>query len=312
MEENVAVSRTHNKIPAGIVVGFFVIVAVSAFAPASWFGAAKKPLHSKLDLSVIAEPGSIADDVDHDGEISWKELAMTGLGIDPAEAESVTIEMEKEDLDTLNDPNNLTSSFSKNMYVAALAIQQQGGMDEESKQKIVDQLMAEEAGKMSSRRYSIGDIIVVQDNSRESLKKYGNGVAGAIQDLITKDAIIDTLASVDAYTNKGYAEDLLPLQKRVQATVKAMEKLRAVKVPQMLVSQHLNLLNSYEAYKDMLTNLAAIEHDALRSTLAIKKYDEVLRRALRERLLIVTTLKAQDVTFSSSEAGFAFMAGYTN
>lgn len=310
MEEKASVSRVH-KIPLGVVVGFFVVVAISAFAPASWFGVKKEPVQSKLDLSVVAEPGKFAEDTDRNGEISWKELAMSSLGINPAEAEGVHIEMNKEDLDTLNDPDNLTSSFSKNMYIASLAIQQQGGLDDERKQEIVDQLMAEEAEKLQSKRYMLSEIVTVPDTN-EAVKEYGNRVAAALNGLITKDAIIGTMASLDAYMNKAQAEDLIPLQKHAVATTDTVKKLIAVKVPNSMAAEHITLLNRYEAYKDLIHNLASIKNDTLRSTLALKKHQEITLQALQERAAISLLLKTKGVTFSSSEPGHWFMTGYTN
>lgn len=311
MEENAYISHAQSRIPVGIVTVVFSLLLVSAFAPASWFGAEKKPLHGKIDLGMIAEPGKVADDIDKNGEISWRELAITGLGISPAEAEGVHIEMDKKDLDTLNDPDNLTSSFSKNMYVAALSIQQQGDVDEESKQKIVDQLMAEEAAKLVSKKYSVGDIATTNDNSVAALKKYGNEVSTISNSLMTKDTVIETLVSIDAYTNKGYVEDLAPLKKHAEATTKAVASLKAINVPSTMVSLHLSMLNSYEAYKDTINNLAAIDRDALRSTLSIRNYEGVVRAIVNENSRLVAFLSAKGITYSSKESGYAFMVGYT-
>lgn len=308
MEQTVPVSNT--KIPLGIIVGFFVVVGVSAFAPASWFLAKKQPVQSKLDLSVIAEPGKFAEDTNKDGEISWKELAMSSLGINPAEAEGIHIEMSKDDLDTLNDPDNLTSSFSKNMYIASLAIQQQGGLDAERKQQIVDQLMKEETEKMATKKYMASDITTTPD-TKESIKEYGNKVAAAVGGLITKDAIIDTMTSLDAYTNKGQEDDLVPLQKHAVATTEAMKKLLSIKVPASMTAEHLTLLNRYEAYKDLVHNLVAIKDDALRSTLALKEHQSVTLQALQEKSTLGLLIKNKGVTFSSLEPGYWFISGYT-
>lgn len=218
--------------------------------------------------------------------------------------------MNKEDLDTLNDPDNLTSSFSKNMYIASLAIQQQGGLDEERKQQIVDQLMAEEAEKLHSKKYTISDVVAVPDTG-ETLKEYGNKVASAVSGLITKDAIVGTMASLDAYMNKAQAEDLVPLQKHAIATTDTMKKLLSVKVPSSMVAEHITLLNRYEAYEDLIHNLASIKTDTLRSTLALKKHQEITLQALQERAVISLLLKTRGVTFSSTEPGYWFMSGYT-
>lgn len=310
MKEVALAPRVPSKIPVGIVAGFFVLIALSAFAPASWFGAKKQPLQSKLDLSVIAEPGQFAQDTNSDGEISWRELALSSLDIDPSQAEGVHIEMDTKDMDVLNDPNNLTSSFSKNMYVASLAVQQQGNIDEESKQKVVNQLMAEEEEKLQSKKYTASDITAIRDTP-ETIQEYGNRVAAAISGLITEEAIIATMTSLDAYTNKGDENDLVPLQQHAAATTETMKKLLAIGVPASFVTHHLDLLNRYEAYKDLIHNLASIKDDALRSTLAVKTYQEITVAALQEKPIMTLIFKTKGIDFSSSEPGYWFTSGYT-
>lgn len=293
-----------------LVLGFLFVVAVGAsIIPASWFGIHQTMRrYAPLNLGTLVTPENLANDTDHNGSISWKELVASSLTINPDDATS-SFETDPKAIAILNDPNNLTGSFSKNLYIAATALNQSGIADEERKQQVINQLIAKETSKVTAQIYTSADITTFPD-TKTSIKNYGNNVASILDGLITEKTIVQDLTSINNYLQTADASKLIPLQENAARADGVIKKLLTLKVPASAAAKDIVILNKLSEYEDTLVGLSVADTDALRATVALKKYHNTVVNALHSYTLLSTYFDAKNIIFSSSEPGYIFIVGY--
>ncbi len=295
-----------------LVIGIlFVLTIGTSFLPASWFGIENKVTkYQPLNLGSLASIANEENDTDRDGIISWKEFVSQSLAIAP-ETAAEPLESDPRAIAALNDPNNLTSSFSKNLYIASAALTQNGIADEEKKQEAVTQLLAQEAARITPTTYTSASVRTGSDTSA-ALKQYGNTMAGILRGLITEKTITDDLTSITIFVQSENEGDLLPLVKNTKRVGDALDKLLAVTVPPSAVVLHVDVLNRIGTFAATLENLANANDDPVRATLTIEKYGPNATEALRATPLLANFFKTKNSVFSAQEAGYLFTSGYTN
>jgi hypothetical protein len=309
-------SRAPNEkvqVPLLIIALLVVLTLGLSLVPASWLGVEKKVVrYAPLNLGTLASVGNAENDADKDGTVSWKEFVSGSLGISADREATTTVEIDSRDLAALNDPNNLTSSFTKNLYIASTVLQQSGINDEKTQQETVSQLIAKEAAKIRPASYTASSVKVGSDSSVAALKKYGNAVASILDGLITEKTLTDDLVSVTTYIQSENEGDLLPVVRNAKALQVATDKLLALTVPKVAVSVHVDVLNRIATFATNLEDLSRAHDDPIRATLAFEKYTDVATEAVRATPLMAEFLNSQNVVFSSKEAGYLFTGGYTN
>jgi hypothetical protein len=295
-----------------LILGAIIVLTVGfSLLPASWFGIQPSVAHYEpLNLGALAESETGASDVDGDGTVSWKEYIASSLGI-PEDDATTTIAVDPRELAALNDPNNLTSSFTKNLYVASVALNQSGVDDPNTDQETITQLVQKEAQKVHPASYTEASVKVSSDASPAALKTYANTIAPILTSFITKASITSDLTSVTKYSQSEDEADLLPLVKNNIRTQKLLDTLLSVQVPKQVVATHLEVLNRVAKYAATLDNLSHASDDPLRATIAIKSYSDDAVDALRSIPLLSDYFTKANVVFSAKDAGYVFITGYT-
>jgi len=289
-----------------------MLLIMSAFVPARWIGV--KPQvsnYTPVDFNKLTTVNDFAKDADGNGQISWKELILSSEGGAAAAQELQNSQPDPKAIAALNDPNNLTSSFSKNLYVASTYLESNNITDEASQQNVVNQLMAEEAAKMVPTTYSFKDLNVVKNEANETVRVYGNAVAVILDDVITEQAALEDLTAVQNFTDTKKAEDLAPLAKNYTRVDAKLKKLLALPVPLSASAYHLLAINRIALYRDTLGDLSHASTDPLRATLAFQKYQNSTMSVLRIHQELSHYFDSKNISFTSKEKGYVFTVGYT-
>lgn len=288
----------------------FVLTIGVSLLPSSWFGI--KPAqktYAKIDLSSISME-DIANDTDGDGSLSWKEI----VSVNMTNEETAALKGREPDpkvIAALNDPNNLTASFSKNLYVASAYLTQNSVSDALSQQETLNQLMEEEAKKLAETSYGIKDLKVAPTEDKTSIKNYGNTVASILGNLITSQTTMDTIGSVQAYIETKDSAALPPLVAEYKRIDSKIEKMLALEVPLSAVTYHLLALNRLNSYRNLLYNLSQIVDDPLRASLSIDKYAQKVVATVKIYENFASYFSIKNIAFGSKEAGYVFVVGYT-
>lgn len=287
-----------------LVVGLVALLALSSFIPASWLGGEKKVQYPLLSF----EDSLMGNDTDGNGVTTWQEFISESLGTPET---TVPVETDPRTLASLNDPNNLTSSFTKNLYITSVALKENGIDDQAASQETINQLLAKEAQKLSTISYTRADIHIAKDDSVQALKTYGNSVGALLKDFITQKSISDDLTSLGNFTQSQNETDLVPLVQNAQHIQVIVNKLVALQVPPQAVDAHVEILNRIGQYSQVLTNLSLAYDDPVRATFVLDQYPGSAVAALQSIPYLGKFFNDKAVLFSSKEGGYLFTVGYT-
>lgn len=288
-----------------------LITASSAVIPASWFGINVKNNNPSLDLTSVKTIDLVGKNKEGT-PATWKDLTEQAFKDKPEIlAETKATPVNQKDLDALNDPNNLTASFSKNLYVASNYLNQNGGGDSVAQQDILDQLMAQEAVKIIPTKYIFKDINVAKAESRDSIKDYGNNLALILKDMITSYSMKTDLSGVADFLKSENIKSLDPVTNDYKKIDAKLKKLLAISVPLSASTYHIITVNQVAAYRDNLYNLSQIVADPLRARISFEKYAEISISTLNLYKDLSKYFDMKNIVFSSKEAGYVFTAGYT-
>lgn len=308
----------HDKNHTSLLVlgGLLMLTAGVSFLPASRFGA--QPVvhrYARLDLSAPGTLDQVAQDADNDGAVSWKEFIAGSLDIPATQAadQETTkgLASDPRTIAALNDPNNLTSSFSKNLYIASTVLQKNGVTDPANEQETINQLLKEEVSKLQPVTYTEGNVKVGTEDTATALKVYGNAVAKILDGFITEQSIVNDLTGLASFTESGDEADLAPLFISKTRVATALEKLLALRVPKSAVSAHVKVLNNIGTFSNTLNDLSRAYDDPVRATVALKRYPDDAVLALRTFPELSAFFKEKGLAFSAKEAGYVFIVGYT-
>jgi hypothetical protein len=296
-----------------VLIGVLVLLLIAgAFIPASWLGVKPQAsAYTPIDFTQLSKIENYTNDADGNGEITWKELiASTDEGAQ-ALAEGQNILPDPNAIELLNDPDNLTSSFTKKLYIASTYMENSGITDETSHQEALNQLVAEEAAKLIPKQYIYADIKVAASENAQSLRVYGNNLALVLENMITQDSIEKDAQGVADFMSTENKDALTPLVQDYKQMDEKIKQMLSISVPPSASSYHLIALNQMVAYRETLFNLSKAATDLMRANLVFKKYPETTIQTLLIYDRMAEYFNLKNVVFSSKEPGYIFTIGYT-
>jgi hypothetical protein len=301
----------HDKTqPVLLLIGILFVLTVGvSFLPGSWLGAKPQVArYAPIDLRDLSSSFA-GSDANSDGTLSWAEFVTKSLDLSPHQTQSA-VESDPEALAILNDENNLTSSFSKNLYITSAMLQQKNITDGLSEQEAITQLIAKEAEKVVGTSYSAQDVRLAKSETLASRKAYGNAMADTLKGLITEGTMTVELTSIVSFLEKGDEGELLPIKNRVAVLDRMIARMLAMEVPPSAASVHLLALNRTAAFRGTLEGLTRAYNDPIRATFSIQSYQDDVIAVGRIYAEYGTYFKAQRVPFGTTEAGYVFVSGY--
>lgn len=296
-----------------ILGGVLVLTVAVGFLPAKWFGiqpATQK--YAKIDLSSINSIQDIVHDSNGDGKTDWNEVitqTYDGSTADIQAAKQTSIDPSA--VAQLNNPNNLTGSLSKSLYLSSAYADKAGGADPQAAQTIATNLMSQEAAKITFKTYASGDLDIDTKETASSVKTYGNGLGKLITLALHARLVSDDAAYLKDFldTKNKASYDALVNKRDVAKTI--VSQMLAQKVPLSASAYHLLTLNRVSAYADTLDNILKVETDPVRSSIAFGGYVNVASEMLRSVPLLTDYFKTKAVVFSPNDAGYVFDPRYT-
>lgn len=301
-----------------IICSFFIAYAVSILDVRSWFSslaasAGKTSYHSSLEVSTTDDISSDID-TDTDGLKDWQESlwgtdkanndtdgdgAQDGEEIEkgrdpkvpgPEDSlentrgiSSASVASFSESVST--DPNNISTSVSRDLFAKFMSLQHNGGLDDQSQTELVASVINNIDPGSIPPRFSVSDVRIT-DSSKASLKAYANEVAKIVLSLQTS-------------AGKNASNEAV-----IASYAASIEKLRQLQVPGTLGLNHLQVLNNFNASHQMLFLLADYQKDPVKALVAMKSFQTNTESAAVLFASIAAELKNNDILFDSTEAGY--------
>ncbi len=294
MEEKVSIPL----VGLGLLV---ILVIATTFIPASWFGVKEvTPVYTPLNIVTVESFKTIARDNNNDGAPDWKTLLQQTYKESDATVNTTKEQspVSKEDRARLDDPNNLTSSFAKNVYVTTAYMKQNNITDPATQQDTINGLLDAEASKIAIKLYTEKDLTVSTKEDRASLITYRDTIAGIATQAASYNFADGDLEIVGTYNTSKNSKDLLPLKKKAGQVDTIIKKMLATTVPRSAVTLHLTALNRLSAYKTTLEGLSAVDTDPVRSTLVARQYQNTVDLVAKSLLRFDDYFKAVGVPFT--------------
>lgn len=259
-------------------------------------------------LSKTNEKGTGLEDV-KEGETlpNWKLAVIKQAEKDAPEIN--TLAPTAVDTTNLNNPNNITAQYAKNVYAATAILEQESGtLTEEQRAAIAKAIFEQEALKASAKIYSLSDIKTIP-SSKESVKKYGNTLGGMVTLAIVEG---DKYPDIDLFQEYGLTrkkETLVLIDKKISIVEDLRDNMLLISVPTTATVYHLSALNAVEAYLQTLKNMRAIDTDALRASIGAHDYLTVYQTAFSMINAFSEYFDMENIVFQPSENGYLFTKG---
>lgn len=295
-----------------LLVSIILLTVMVGFLPASWFGIKSPNIkYKKLDLSQPASIKDVATDVDNNGIVDWNEFISQTTG--KTQLESSLFSKNNPDpkiVEALNDPNNITTSFSKNLYLTSSYIKQYGGQ-ESNRDEVVEKLLIDESSKIAFNPFQYKDIRVSATETISSRKKYGNDLGVIISIGIKSGLALNDLDTIQSYVKNQDSYSLSLLKEKASTASSIVISIQKEEVPPSAAAYHLSLLNNVAEYSNMMKNIATADTDPLRASISFKNYTDVTAKMLQSIAAMSQYFLSQDIDFSKNDSGFIFSPSYT-
>ena len=237
-------------------------------------------------------------DNDQNGIEDWRDAFLT--------AEPIII---GEPTASYTPPTTITGKLGVSFFQDIVRAKNYGLIGKTQEQVIAD-TVTELSRETNQILYGVTDISVMDSWTEEDIKNYANTMAGIItrNNQAGLDSELVILNDILVYGKKERAVEL----EVIAGVYKSMrDESLAVPVPKLLLKQHLDLINTYEAvYKDIYSMSYSLEDPAV-ALLRIKRYEDDalgLRVALQN---MYDSLQPYTGLFSASDPALLF-ASFNN
>lgn len=286
-----------------------ILIASTFVIPAKWLGIQPIP-YAKINLGDDLTPMSkLQGDSNKNNNPDWRDLAMASLGTTTKEA-LATIKIDPAVEKNLSDPNNLTASFSKNMYITSAYLQKNGGGVASDQKQLVTSMLQQEATKIVIPSYALKDITIAKVDNDETKRQYGNALGGLIQNAATYKMGEGDIEIVRAYTTSKDASLLSAFTVKKDRADIFIQKLLVMPVPYSAIPYHILALNRLSQYRTILDNFSKLDSDPVRSTISFNSYIPTIKSVFVVVSDMHQYFKAENIKFTEKESGYMFTREY--
>lgn len=286
-----------------------MMIALAIFAVAIPFSSGVKMNQSKntpLVLRTSDELRLLSSDRDGNNVEDWRDLILDSMSSSTKEA-FAQAEPNKEAEARLADKNNVTASFSKNIYTAAAYVNSNPNLTDDDKANLVAEAVRAEAPKTQPKVYITSDLKVTSSDNTEAKKSYGNTMALLLKRADSEGLGSNDLLLLEAYTKEGDESLLLPLATKGSKVNEMLEELLSVSVPPSAVVFHLRLVNSVSTFSSTLEAFASAASDPLRSLAFLNTYPDTVTKLFTSMSDVQDYFVLQEVQFLPTDPGYIFI-----
>ncbi|MCI0619434.1 hypothetical protein L0Y40_00125 [Candidatus Wolfebacteria bacterium] len=197
-----------------------------------------------------------------------------------------------------------TERLARSIFTQYLESGGQGGIvtSEAAAQLILPNLLrlqGSDATKISAT-YTWDDVVGVPETDT-SLHAYGNNVGGVFKGKATENN--NEILALMQFAQTGDPASMKSLESVIVAYMSRIATLRAIPVPESLVSVHVILLNALVDIHDGLIGFSKLTSDPIQTLLTITRYRAGTDTMASSLQAIAAYLIEHDITFAQSEDG---------
>lgn len=287
------------------------LLALTLVAPSKWVGGTSTKntpeTRKKIIFKTRDELLALNNDKNKNQVPDWKDIVSASVS-DDLRTKASQANPTKEDLAILNDPNNYTSSFAKNIFTASAYLGQKGNeLTVKDQTELVSNLITKEAGRESAKEYTFNDLTVTKDTSSSAKVAYGNALGTSLKKLNEMNAKGGDLDILKEYSEKKDPKLLHTFSEKKAMLDGMIKELVAIKVPLSASIYHLMLINAFSKYSFVLDALSKIGTDPLRGLVGTQNHESVIMGLLTSVNNISAYFSYEKVTFTKKDPGYIFI-----
>ncbi len=231
--------------------------------------------------------------VDENGNIQTKADEYQANILDTVSEQNVKNFQKFSEAFAQNDSDNLTESFSKNIFTQYIKYNDSGEIKDEDIVNASQDIMNTKTDL--SDPTTVGDIRVTQSNT-SNLKIYGNNLG-----LINK-GITDGIASLGTNTKK----DKISAMSNIYLA--AAQLFLQVGVPESMEDSHIEIINGYRRYSEGLVKLNQQDSDPAKALLGLSEIKDATDQIVNNFDKIQKTIILNNISYDKSEPGYVFLS----
>ena len=245
-------------------------------------------------VSVVAAPDrqAIAEkDSNNDGVPDWQETLQVTAPIDLEAAD-----------DTYTPPETLTGQFAIEFFQDMVRAENYGEFGDSP-----EELVASAGSDLVQKAYDVlldrRDIIILEDNSKESLAQYGESIARIIVSAPVTDTDNEAVILERALRNQD-PNELQKLEGKLAAYTYMLEETLKTPAPSSMTKVHLDLANTYQA---LIVDIKAMKQafdDPMMALLRMKRYQDDADGLYASIMNIFNSLILADVSWQENSIVF--------
>jgi hypothetical protein len=241
-----------NKIVSALIICLSLVASVWLFNRSANIKPIKIEAQNTNTESVTVDAyQKIADGADD----SWKKIL---VNVQPKD-EKVAGVVKNEGIVTKAE-TSITSQIAKNLLSQAfVASKSEKGLTQENVNKISEQILSSQSYiKTQGAKYLPSNLHVIQNNDKESLKKYYIELNNSLKNRLTQIKVNDDpMAILEKALNSDDASQLTKMDAYITANQAFINDLLNINVPSDAAKLHLELLN---ASSDILSNMQSMRN----------------------------------------------------
>lgn len=297
-------STSSRAVSVSIMMGVLALLAV--VIPFSSVKKTKQPRATPLILRTDAEIALLKGDRNGNQTEDWKDIILETMSTSTKE-QAERAPTDALTLERLRDPNNLTSSFSKNIYTASAFIAKNPTIGEEEQANLISGLIEKESSKIKPKIYTLDDIPLSRGDITTEKKKYGNSMALLLKKADSYDLTSDDLAQLAKYNETKDVADLAFFSTKRDNVQKVLEDLLSITVPPSAAIFHVNLINAVSLFVLSLDAFASTKEDPIKSLAFLNSYEETTKDLFIKIAAVQDYFTLEKVPFTGSEPGYVFI-----
>lgn len=243
----------------------------------------------------------IATDMDKDGIEDWEEAL---VGSDPKKPNERAVPTQTPDAFAEED-NTITARFGKRFF--GEFIQRSAGdatMSPEEKQALINKSLEEVATLVADTPFEKKDILITTKSDIETLHQYGNMLVEALSHNAgnSENELQIFKRAIDANSE----EEIALLDPIIQAYQGMVTDVRAIPVPEIAATKHLDLLNALLSIHNSLVIMRNALKDPLPALARSQTYPEALGRIKNNILSLDLIFRNKGILYDVNEPGILF------
>jgi len=202
---------------------------------------------------------------------------------------------------------NTTDTVSTALVSNYLALKQNGTLDQESAQKLIDQA-ASYVENSSFKKITAAELNIIPDNGKQTIADYGENLGNILRNNRPKE-VKNEMQIVGAAVSSEDSSKINELDGIIVIYEKIANELTKMPVPRTFVKAHLDMVNSTNGMISAFKMLKEVSSDPIKGLVALQLYQNSTITLSQAVNATVTFIKQNNIVYKQGSGGYYLFYG---